>query len=222
MNVQMECIYSQNFDEQNNNEIELTIPNLFGKTNHSLSSYNYGFVYHESIGSDINKVASWDKLSNIRDISICQVAMHFSSPITTNDLQNILLAIDANSKYTWAVIDTGPISLKPKFDSNENWGFPMNIELNGESNSIKDGTVNQAANDFQKEMIFLESKSKYLGKKELNEELKHVNNYLQDNGIKIKGVIVVGLTKDILTYKDSDLISKIDVIKAELDYKLEY
>lgn len=222
MNVQMECKYTQNFDEQNNNEIELIIPNLLGKINHSLSSYNSGFVYNESIGSDINKVASWDKLSNIRDISICQVAMHFSSPITANDLQNILLVIDANPKYTWAVIDTGPISLKPKFGSNENWGFPMHIELNGESNSIKDGTVNQAASDFQKEMIFLESKSKYLGKKELNEELKDVNNYLQDNGIKIKGVIIVGPTKDILTYRDSDLISKIDVIKAELDYKLEY
>jgi len=220
MGLKLRSLYTQEFDEQFNNTIELNIPNFLG--NIKLTSNNYGFIFDETPMSETDKIAIFDKLAKIRDISICQVALHFSSPITANDLQSILLALNADQKYTWVVIDTGPMNLKSKYGFNESWGFPMNIELNGENTSIKNSTVSQAASDFQKEMIFLQSQTKYLGNKNLEAESKYVTDYLQENGIKIKGVMLVAPTKNICEYRNNTLISKIDVIKAELDYKMEY
>ena len=60
------------------------------------------------------------------------------------------------------------------------------------------------------------------GKKYTLEEIKSVNNYISDNGIKVKGVVILARTKDLLKYKDNKLISDINVIHAELDFTPDY
>lgn len=214
--------YSQGLAINEDVEINLSIPNCFGSITTSPSYFN-GFIFRNNVAPDIaNKQKAWDKLENIGDISVCQLILYFSSPITAEELEKFLLDIDAKNKYAWAAIDTGNIPMHPKFGHYESYGFPMIVLVYGEDRTIKDDTVMRAAIDFQKEMKSFESECGYLGDRDMESELKAVNSYISNNGVKIKGVFVVAPTRNILKYKNSDLISNIDVIKAELDYKTEY
>jgi hypothetical protein len=87
---------------------------------------------------------------------------------------------------------------------------------------VTDGSLLTASKEFQSEMQFLEKEGKYLGNKNISEEIKAINNYITDDGIKVKGVVVIARTKDLLKYRDSQLISQIGVEKAELDYRLDF
>ena len=95
----------------------------------------------------------------------------------------------------------------------------MYVHVYGEDQVTKSDSVRQAADDFQKEMKFFETECKLLGNTQLENEVQAINSYLNDNRIKVKGAVVVAPTKELLKYKENDLISKIDVIKAELDDK---
>lgn len=48
----------------------------------------------------------WNKLDKISDISVCQVVIYFTKPISTDELDKFLSQINANNRYSWAIIDT--------------------------------------------------------------------------------------------------------------------
>jgi hypothetical protein len=163
---------------------------------------------------------NWKKIS---DISVCQAVVYFSYPISIAELDGFLSAINSNRRYTWVAIDTGNIELNPKISSNWSWGFPMSMQkINKAGSGVTDGSLLTASKEFQSEMQFLEKEGKYWGNKNILEEIKAVNNYIIDNGIKVKGVVVIARTKNLLKYRDNKLISQIDVEKAELDYKVDF
>jgi len=222
MNLKLSCKYSQN-PYLTSNQIHLTIPTIFGKVNISGDGYSSRIFFNEHAANFNEKRLKWDKLQKISDISVCQAIIYFSSPISIDELDDFITGINANNKYTWVAIDTGNIELLPKISSNWSWGFPLRMQtVNKAEAGVTDDSLLTASEKFQTEMQFLEKESRYLGKKYTLEEIKSVNNYISDNGIKVKGVVILARTKDLLKYKDNKLISDINVIHAELDFTPDY
>jgi hypothetical protein len=224
MSLKLSCKYSHN-PYLPSNEIKLTIPNILGKINSSQDIYSSVICFDEQVnlGSVENNKLQWDKLEKISDISVCQAVVYFSSPISIAELDGFLSAISSNRQYTWVAIDTGNIELNPKISSNWSWGFPMSMQRITEAGSrVTDGSLLTTSKEFQSEMQFLEEEGKYLGNTNILEEIKAVNNYITDNGIKVKGVVVIARTNDLLKYRDNQLISQIDVKKADLDYQIDF
>jgi hypothetical protein len=223
MSLKLSCKYSHN-PYLPSNEIKLTIPNILGKINSSQDIYSSIVCFDEqaNLGSLEKNKLQWVKMNKIGDISVCQAVVYFSSPISIAESDDFLSAINANRLYTWVAIDTGNIELNPKISSNWSWGFPMSMQkITDAGSGVTDGSLLTASKQFQREMQFLEKEGKYLGKNIL-EEIKAVNNYITDNGIKVKGVVVIARTNDLLKYRDNQLISQIDVVKAELDYQIDF
>lgn len=219
IDLKLNCKYSQN-PFLSPKEINLTIPNFFGKINTSGDGYSSEIFFYEQ-ATDYNRYnLTWNKLEKIGDISVCQAVIYFSSPITIEELDNFITGIKANNRYAWFVIDTGNIELYPKIGSNWCWGFPRYMQTVTEAKAgVTDDSLLMVAQEFQTEMQFLEKEGKYLGEKNLLEEIKAVNAYIDDNGIKVKGIVILARTQDILKYRDSKLISDIKVVDAELDYQ---
>lgn len=222
MSFKLNCKYSQS-PFLTSNEIKLTIPTIARKIfSEDLSFSVVHFDEQTNLGSLERNKLQWSKLEEIGGISVCQAVIYFSSPISIAESDGFLTAINANRRYTWIAIDTGNIELNPKISSNWTWGFPMSIQkLKEAGNGVTDGSLLTAANEFQSEMQFLEKEGKYLGRKLVVEEIKAINNYITDNGIKVKGVVIIARTEDLLKYKENKLISHIDVQKAVLDYKVD-
>lgn len=223
-NLKLSCKYSQGpFGAVN--EIDLTIPNIFGKTNTSGDGYSSPIFFNDdAISGDLqqNKI-KWDKLEKIGDISVCQAVIYFSSPLPLQEVDSFLASIKPNYNYTWIAVDTGDIKLYPKMSSNWSWGFPRKIQTVTEAKAgLNDGALLTAAQEFKTEMQFLEKEGKYLGNKNLSTEIKDINSYINNNGIKAKGVVVVAPTTDLLNVKDSKIVSNIDIKKAELDYNIDF
>ncbi|NSW92579.1 MAG: zf-HC2 domain-containing protein [Firmicutes bacterium] len=220
MSLKINSKYSQN-PFSPSNEISLTIPTFFLKAYSSYVMNSPGICFNETkLGSSEENNLEWNKLAKISQFTNCQAVIRFSNPISTAELETFLEEINGNNRYAWAAIDTGNIEIKPiKHTFNSSWGFPQSMQkVNGAGSVITEDSIVRAAQDFRIEMHFLENEGKYLGNNKLLKEVKEINQYIDNNGIKIIGVVVVIRSNDLLKYKDNQLISSIDVVKAELDY----
>lgn len=216
MSLNISCKYYQDFLSASSNQINLTIPNFIGKTTTS-KGINSNSIFIESRPITGDNIALWEKMDKISDISVCQVVIYFTKPISTDELDKFLSQINANNRFSWAIIDTGDTDL------NYNWGFPIEAQQMFRGNGfLSIPSANYASKDFQTELQYLEENHNYLGSKETENDVAFLNQYIHDNGISIRGVVVVAPTNNLIKLKESDLIAKMNVVKAELDYKMEY
>jgi hypothetical protein len=220
MSLKLNCKYSQN-PFSASNEIGLIIPTLLLKTHmtHVMNSRGIGFN-EDKLGDANENNLEWDKLAKISQFTNCQAVIRFSNTISTAELETFLAEINANNKYAWAVIDTGNIDITPtKHIFNNSWGFPQRLQkVNGAGSSVTESSIEGAAQEFRSEMRFLENEAEYLGNNNLLQEIKEINRYIDNNGIKIIGVLVVVNSNDLLKHRDNKIISSIDIVKAELAY----